>query len=118
MSFVLDKNGRIVKEGDDNGRERPVVIQDESFDAQRDDKNSLEETIPSNFDLHTETFQMENENIRTYIESLSLLQRKILKLMVDGYKKNDITAVLHITERVYNANVQVIQSYEKTKVLM
>ena len=116
--LLLDKNGRIVKEVDDNGRERPVVVQDESFDVQRDDKNSLEETIPSNFDLHTETFQMENENIRTYIESLSLLQRKILKLMVDGYKKNDITAVLHISERIYNANVQIIQSYEKTKVLM
>lgn len=116
--LLLDKNGRIVKEVDENGREKPVIVQDESFDAPRDDKNPLEEVIASDFDLHTETFQMENENIRTYIESLSLLQRKILQLMVNGYRKKDITAVLHITERVYNANVQIIQSYEKTKVLM
>lgn len=116
--LLLDKNGRIVKEVDENGREKPVIVQDESFDAPRDDKNPLEEVIASDFDLHTETFQMENENIRTYIESLSLLQRKILQLMVNGYRKKDITAVLHITERVYSANVQIIQSYEKTKVLM
>lgn len=116
--LLLDKNGRIVKEVDENGREKPVIVQDESFDAPRDDKNPLEEVIASDFDLHTETFQMENENIRIYIESLSLLQRKILQLMVNGYRKKDITAVLHITERVYNANIQIIQSYEKTKVLM
>lgn len=116
--LLLDKNGRIVKEVDENGREKPVIVQDESFDAPRDDKNPLEEVIASDFDLHTETFQMENENIRTYIESLSLLQRKILQLMVNGYKKKDIMAALHITERVYNANTQIIQSYEKTKILM
>lgn len=116
--LLLDKNGRIVKEKDENGKERPVIVQDESFDAPRDDKNPLEEVVASSFDLHTEVFQMENENIRMYVESLSLLQRKILRFMINGYKKKDTMAALHITERVYNANVQIIQSYEKTKILM
>ena len=74
--------------------------------------------VASSFDLHTETFQIENDNIRMYVESLSLLQRKILRFMINGYKKKDIMAALHITERVYNANTQIIQSYEKTKILM
>ena len=116
--LLLDKNGRIVKEKDENGKERPVIVQDESFDAPRDDKNPLAEVVASSFDLHTEVFQMENEHIRKYVESLSLLQRKILRFMINGYKKKDTMVALHITERVYNANVQIIQSYEKTKVLM
>lgn len=95
-----------------------------SLDAAGDgeDKCSLLEFIPSDFDTFEEVTkrnddQKYQDKVQQYISKLSDIQVNILNLLVDGYKPTEILLELQISAREYADNMQIIRSYENVKIL-
>lgn len=95
-----------------------------SLDAvnEEEDKSSLMEFVPSDFDTFDEVLKRQDkwqyhDKIQQYISKLSNLQVTILNLLVDGYEPHEIRQILKISERDYTNNMQIIRSYENVKVL-
>lgn len=57
------------------------------------------------------------ERIEKYLGSLSQLQRRILTLKMNGYRKKEILHELDMTEKIYDKNFEQIKSYDKTNIL-
>lgn len=79
----------------------------------------ISELIPSKFDTYEEACgsNLEGTNMEKYLKRLSRLQRKIVMLLSAGYKPKEIREKLNISQRTYNQNFEVIQSYENTRIL-
>lgn len=80
----------------------------------------VNETIPDKFDIYEELFgeDISGTKIEKYLSKLSILQRKIVSLLADGYMAKEIKAKLHITNKMYTDNLMAIQAYENIKVLL
>ena len=85
-----------------------------------EDGLELSETIPSNFNTYEIACErmIEGTKIERYLNKLSLIQRKIVSLLSDGYKANDIKKILNISNREYQNHLAAIQVYENVKILM
>ena len=86
-----------------------------------DDGYELSELIPSDFD----TFEVACEDsgwreskIEKYLNRLSDKQRKIVSLLANGYKANEIKELLHMSNRDYAQNLAAIYAYENVRELM
>lgn len=95
-----------------------------SLDAanEDEDKSSLMDLIPSDFDtfeevLKTQEKEQYQNKVQQYISMLSNLQVNILNLLVDGYEPYEIRQILKLSERDYTNNMQIIRSYENIKIL-
>lgn len=95
-----------------------------SLDAASDSEESckLLELIPSDFDTFEEvTKRHENQQyqdkVQLYISRLSNLQVNILNLLIDGYRTNEIRAILHLSSKELTENLQIMRSYENVKIL-
>lgn len=95
-----------------------------SLDAvnEDEDKGSLMEFIPSDFDTFEEVLKRQEreqyqDKIQRYISKLSSQQINILNLLMDGYEAYEIRQILDISERQYTNNMQIIRSYENVKIL-
>lgn len=95
-----------------------------SLDAvnEDEDKGSLMEFIPSDFDTFEEVMKRQEreryqDKIQRYISKLSRQQINILNLLMDGYKPYEIREILKISEQQYTNNMQTIRSYENVKIL-
>jgi len=95
-----------------------------SLDAvnEDEDKGSLMEFIPSDFDTFEEVLKRQEKEqyqnkVQQYISMLSNLQVNILNLLVDGYEPYEIRQILKLSERDYTNNMQIIRSYENIKIL-
>lgn len=95
-----------------------------SLDAASDSEESckLLELIPSEFDTFEEvTKRHENQQyqdkVQLYISRLSNLQVNILNLLIDGYRTNEIRAILHLSSKELTENLQIMRSYENVKIL-
>lgn len=95
-----------------------------SLDAENkdDDKGSLMEFIPSDFDTFEEVLKRQEkeqyqDKVRKYLSRLSNQQVNILNLLVDGYEPYEIRKILKISERQYSENMQNIKAYENVKIL-
>lgn len=109
-NLELDKNGKIKK--DENGN--PIIISNVSFDAPIDDGIDLRERVASNFnveDASTLDFQTD-ENVETFLNSLSNTQRKILELKMADYSVDDIKQKLELSNSEYNTAMKSIQMNE------
>lgn len=87
-----------------------------------DEKRSLMDFIPSDFDTFEEvTKQQENgqyqDKIQRYISRLSNQQVNILNLLIDGYRPGEIREILEISPKEYVDNLQTMRSYENVKIL-
>ena len=51
------------------------------------------------------------------LNSLSNIQRKIVKMLAIGYEKKEIQNVLSITKRVFEENIKIIKCYENVRIL-
>lgn len=101
------------------GKDIVVVSLDDP--ATDDGETFIKDIIPDKKTVETEIFQ-ENENcysekIRVYLEKLTILQRKVLKLIVDGFEPKEIRNKLHINQEQYNDSIKGIHTYENISVL-
>lgn len=85
-----------------------------------EDGLELSETIPSKFDTYEVAceYLFEGTKIEQYLNKLSHNQRKIVALLSEGYKANDIKTLLHMSSKEYSSNLSAIQAYENVKILM
>lgn len=94
----------------------------QSFDGyMSEDGIPLSEIIPSDFDIFEEvcTHNGWKENkIEKYLSKLSIIQRKIVSLLSEGYKAKEIRELLHMSEKEYSQNLAAIQAYENVRELM
>lgn len=107
-NLETESNGKLKK--DENGHTIP--IQNVSLDAETEDGISLAEKIPyieNNTDEEELSPQMEE-----YLNGLSKVQRKILIHLADGYKKEEIIAMLNIDDFLYKDSIMAIKD-EKNK---
>lgn len=93
-----------------------------SLDAENEDQCSLSDTIPSDFDTFDEAVKGQDaeqfqDKTQEYISMLSKLQVKILNLLMEGYKPNEIRQTLKISSTEYAENLRIMKSYENVKVL-
>ena len=95
-----------------------------SLDATSDSEEecSLLDFIPSDFDTFEEvTKRHENQQyqdkVQLYISRLSNRQINILNLLIDGYRTNEIRAILHLSSKELTENLQIMRSYENVKIL-
>ena len=56
--------------------------------------------------------------IERYLSKLSIIQRKIVSLLSEGYKAKEIRELLHMSKKEYSQNLAAIQAYENVRELM
>lgn len=80
----------------------------------------LSETLPDKFDIYEELFgeDLSGTKIERYLSKLSILQRKIVSLLSEGYIAKEIKEILHISNKQYSDNLMAIQAYENVKILL
>ena len=85
-----------------------------------EDGCELSEKIQSKFDTFEEACgdNFDGTKIEKYLKRLSIDQRKIVKLLSDGYKAKEIRKLLHMSNKEYSENLSAIQAYENVKILM
>lgn len=85
-----------------------------------EDGLELSELIASDFDTYEEAFgdDFNGTKIERYLDKLSVIQRKIVSLLSEGYKSNEIRELLHMSEKEYSQNLAAIQAYENVRELM
>lgn len=113
--LLLDKDGKIVKKADENGKLNPVQLPTVSIDAPvREGENDLTEKIASDFDIEDESDIYESdEKVNEFMNSLSTYSKKILNLKMNGYDPNEIKAYLKISEAEYHKYIKEIKTSEK-----
>lgn len=114
-NIETDENG-IIKIDEDG---MPIIITSVSFDCEFAESN-LKEKIPSDFDIFKEAFDTDfsGTKIENYLNKLSNKQRKIVSLLSEGYKANEIRELLHVNKKEYSNNLAAIQAYENVRELM
>lgn len=111
------ENGKIKLVKDENGKMRPVIIMNISFDApplNEDDvplaeKISVKEIEEPEIEYHPE--------MERYLNRLSKVQRIILTYLSEGYTQEDITKILHITDVMYRDNLRAITDERNIKTI-
>lgn len=112
-----DKNGNLVK--DENGNKIP--INNASLNFESEDNSVFGESLPDKDRLDlADLFGTEGMSwqINLYLARLTLLQKKIVGLLVNGYKPREIQIILEISPDDYNNHLGYIKSYEVTRILM
>lgn len=93
-----------------------------SLDAENEEQCNLSDILPSDFDTFDEAVKGQEkeqfqDKTQVYISMLSKLQVKILNLLMEGYKPNEIRQTLKISSTEYAENLRIMRSYENVKVL-
>ncbi len=82
---------------------------------------TLKDIIADNFDIEREIFENREEKYNKkallYLNRLSDIQKKVLKLIIIGYSPYEIKKILHISEKQYLDCHRAIHSYRNTSVL-
>lgn len=122
-NVLRDDNGKILKEKDENGRERNIVIQNISIHQKVNDEDSstYEDIIESNFNIFDELQEemgfFKEDKVEKYIQSLSIKQKKIGKLLSSGYTKLEIREMLHMTSKEFSDQINGMKAYRKISIL-
>ena len=106
---------------DRNRAKRIPAKQIDSFsNLVTEDGLELSELIASDFDTYEEAFgdDLNGKKIERYLDKLSVVQRKIVSLLSEGYKPNEIRELLHMSSKDYAQNLAAIQAYENVRILM
>lgn len=114
-----------IEEKNDKGEtvHRKIPIKDIYMDAPLDEDGNItiRDTISSDFDIEKVVLEKLRDNYsdeaRKYIDSLTNRQRKIVRMVIDGYKPKEIKNFLKLTDKQYKDDWNVLSSYEKTRYL-
>lgn len=111
-NLELDSNGKIKKDENNN----PIIIKNISFDAPINDEDSstLSDYVSDNIDIENEIIKnvCKDENIETFLNSLSNNQRNIIELKMEEYTLDEIKKKLNISDREYNNAMKSIRMNE------
>lgn len=82
----------------------------------------LLDCVASDFDTFEEVVRRQEkeqfqDKVKKYVSRLSKQQIKILDMLVEGYKSNEIRQTLKISSTEYAENLRIMRSYENVKVL-
>lgn len=104
---------------DENGKD--IYVPNIPIDAPTDDGIDIVERIDSGFQIEDELpeeigFSF-GENVKEYLNSISEVQRKIAKYIMDGYKPSEIRMQLGLSEKQYAEHLAEMRSYEKKRKL-
>ncbi len=110
---------------DENGNEmiKIKVIPDACIDEPLNDVENctLGDVIADKFDIFEEAFGENDDGYSfkmvTYLNRLSHLQKKVLRLMIAGYMPYEIKKELQISDKQYNDCQAAIHSYRNISVL-
>lgn len=115
-----DENGCIIRDEKNN----VTVIPDMSFDVgvSEEDETTLKDLIASDYSLEEEVFdnyetERSEKNVVKYLNQLSDIAKKIVHLLVAGYKSTEVQEILHITDKDYYNHMKLIRSYENISIL-
>ncbi len=82
---------------------------------------TLGDTLPSDLDVENVVINkidpLDDENIQTYLKSISEKQKQIASLIMDGYKPFEIRGRLGLTENQYVSNLKDMKIFEKAMIL-
>jgi DNA-directed RNA polymerase specialized sigma24 family protein len=82
---------------------------------------TLGDILTSNFNLEDEAINkmesLTSENTQKYLKSLSVKQRQIAEMIMDGYKPFEIKEKLGLTENQYIGNIKDMKIFEKAIIL-
>lgn len=114
-NLELDENGKIKR--DKNGN--PIIVPNISFDAPAEDGLDLCEKVASDFEIedNLELSECFNENTISYLKALSSKQRRIAKLIMDGYSPVEIKEKMQLSDKQYDNHMKHMRSYEKSSIL-
>lgn len=118
-NVLKDENGNIVKDEKDNN----IPIQNISIHQQINDEDNMTygDVIASNFNIFDELSEefgfAKDDKVEKYIQSLSIKQKKIGKLLSSGYTKLEIREILHMTSKEFSDQLNGMKSYRKISIL-
>lgn len=114
--FEKDENGNLVM--------GVKVIKDERLDApiNEDGGATLGDTIESNRTIEGELFNGNeegfSESMGLYLDKLSVIQKRILRLIISGYSPNEIMGKLRLNKKQYADCMSAIKSYKNTRCIV
>lgn len=95
-----------------------------SLDAasENDEEYCLMNCVASDFDTFEEVVRRQEKDqfqdkVQKYISRLSKQQIRILNMLMDGYKPNEIQQTLKISSKEYVKELHIMRSYENVKIL-
>ena len=95
-----------------------------SLDAasENDEEYCLMDCVASDFDTFEEAVRRQEKDqfqdkVQKYISRLSKQQIRILNMLMDGYKPNEIQQTLKISSKEYVKELHIMRSYENVKIL-
>ena len=95
-----------------------------SLDAasENDEEYCLMDCVASDFDTFEEVVRRQEKDqfqdkVQKYISRLSKQQIRILNMLMDGYKPNEIQQTLKISSKEYVKELHIMRSYENVKIL-
>lgn len=95
-----------------------------SLDAasENDEEYCLMNCVASDFDTFEEVVRRQEKDqfqdkVQKYISRLSKQQIRILNMLLDGYKPNEIQQTLKISSKEYVKELHIMRSYENVKIL-
>ena len=105
-----------------NREKRKTDTQCVSLDTPVGDGESvLGDMLESDFNMEAELEKKEpdlqNTWIGQFLEELSGVQKKIVRMKLDGLTKADIMEQLHINEHTYSSNMKKIKNFDRSRVL-
>ena len=94
-----------------------------SLDAPVGDESGhcLGDLLAGSYDLESELFgevSAVTKKLEQYLAMLSKRQKEVLNLLSCCYEAAEIQKALHMTERQYRDELEVIRSYEKVRILL
>lgn len=106
-NLETDENGKVKKDGSG----LPIPIKNIPLDAPNDDGVDWEEKIESNFNIENESdldFETD-DRVEEFLNSLSKIQEKILRLKMADYTSEDIQHKLNISNGEYIKEINSIK---------
>ena len=113
----------VEKDNEGNNVVRTIIVPDKRLNAliNDEDDTTLEDTIRSNSNVENEVFGSHeyfiSEKVEEYLNSLPGLSRRICELIMDDYSPKEIKDILNLTDKQYQNYWNIINSYEKKRIL-
>lgn len=128
MSEIRDRNrskrSKTEKVIDKNGNVTYKFLPDISIEVPLGDENgtTIADTLVSSSNVESEVFDGEGEEglsdeMKSYLEKLSDLQKRVLIMMSNGYSPAEIVKKLHITQKNYADCKDAIKAYRNSSIL-
>ncbi|WP_310602374.1 hypothetical protein [Anaerosporobacter sp.] len=116
-TYIRNKN-RIKRNGyEDN----PISFVSLDTPIGEEENATLSDIIPSGFNIEEEVSKKMgfsiDDKVEKYLNSLSVKQRGIAELIMEGYRPSEIKEKLKLTEKQYIYYIKDMKSFEKSRVL-